>query len=59
LQWSDTKASLDFAALAVGLVVFISIRTFLLHWSQPRAHSILFVDFGPTCFMGIDTYINI
>lgn len=49
-----------FAALVMDLVVFLSVRTFLLHWSQPRAHSILlFVDFGPMYFMGIDTYINI
>lgn len=48
------------AALVMDLVVFLSVRTFLLHWSQPRAHSILlFVDFGPMYFMGIDTYINI
>lgn len=47
-------------ALVMDLVVFLSVRTFLLHWSQPRAHSILlFVDFGPMYFMGIDTYINI
>lgn len=49
------------AALVMGSVMFLSSEhSFLLHWSQPRAHSILlFVDFGPMYFMGIDTYINI
>lgn len=47
----------DVAALAMDLV-FLSIGAFL----HPGHGLVLipgFVDFGPTCFMGIDTYINI
>lgn len=56
---SDTASLGGSTSLRVGCFQF-SIGTFLLSWSQQRAHSILlFVDFGPTCFMGIDTYINI
>lgn len=32
--------------------VLLSIRTFLLYWSQPCAHSILFVDFWAHVFYG-------
>lgn len=31
---------------------YFLIRTFLLYWSQPRAHSILFVDFWAHVFYG-------
>lgn len=40
------------AALVIDLVVFLSVRTFLLHWSQPRAHSILFCRLWAHVFYG-------